>query len=138
MNTKMLSLMSAGLLCLSAGVAAAQSSNEQNPMQQQRQLPGVSSTEHGSSSAQPGDLRSRLAFAPEQRRMIREYVVQRNVAPIVVQERLVVGGPLPAHVELHAVPAEWGPNVSPYRYVYSDNRVYFVDPSNRTIVQVID
>jgi hypothetical protein len=61
-----------------------------------------------------------------------------TVAPVVVQERLVVGGALPANVELHAVPSEWGPNVTTYRYVYSDNRVYFVDPSSRTIIQVIE
>ena len=70
--------------------------------------------------------------------MIREYVVQRNVAPVMVQERLVVGGPLPANVELHAVPAEWGPTVVAYRYVYSDNRVYFVEPSSREVVHVLD
>ena len=54
MNTKTLSLLSAALLCASAGLAAAQSSNEQKPDQMQRQLPGVSSTESGASSAQPG------------------------------------------------------------------------------------
>jgi hypothetical protein len=138
MSTKTLSLLSAGLLCLSAGVAAAQSSNEQKPGQMQRQLPGVSSTESGASSPQPGDLRSRLAFAPDQRRMIRAYVVERNVAPVVVQQRLVVGQPLPADVELMAVPSEWGTNVAGYRYVYAGNQIYFVEPSSRVIVQTLD
>jgi len=138
MNTKTLSLLSAALLCASAGLAAAQSSNEQKPDQMQRQLPGVSSTESGASSAQPGDLRSRLAFAPEQRRLIREYVVQRNVPAVAINEPLVVGRPLPGGVELVAVPSEWGPNVAPYRYVYAGNRIYFVDPQTRVIVQTID
>ena len=138
MNTKTLSLLSAALLCASAGLAAAQSSNEQKPDQMQRQLPGVSSTESGASSAQPGDLRSRLAFAPEQRRLIREYVVQRNVPAVAINEPLVVGRPLPTDVELVAVPSEWGPNVAPYRYVYAGSRIYFVDPQTRVIVQTID
>lgn len=138
MNTKAISVVTAGLLCLSAGVAAAQSSNEERPGQLQRQMPGTSGNESGASSSQPGDLKSRLSFAPEQRRMIREYVVQRNVAPVVVSQPLTVGRPVPADVELVAVPSEWGPNVMSYRYVYSGNQIYFVDPTNRMVVQAID
>ena len=126
----------AGAICLSAGFAAAQSDITQKPGQLDRQMPGVSSTESGAASPQPGDARSRLSFAPEQRRMIREYVVRQNVAPM--QERLVVGSPVPAGVELYTAPAEWGPSVSGYRYVYSNNNVYFVEPSTREVVQVID
>jgi hypothetical protein len=126
----------AGAVCLSAGLAAAQSDITQKPGQLDRQMPGVSSTESGAASPQPGDARSRLSFAPEQRRMIREYVVRQNVAPM--QERLVVGGPVPAGIELHAAPTEWGPSVSGYRYVYANNNVYFVEPSTREVVQVID
>src|SRR5262245_2533217 len=111
MTTNALSLLSAGLLCLSAGIAAAQSDNEQRPGQLNRQLPGVSSTESVASSPEPGDLRSRLAFAPEQRRLIRQYVITNNVAPVMVQQPLVIGQPIAADVELLAVPAEWGPNV---------------------------
>jgi Protein of unknown function (DUF1236) len=35
----------------------------------------------------------------------------------------------PAAVELEAVPADWGPSVSTYRYVYSNDRVMLVDPA---------
>jgi hypothetical protein len=39
---------------------------------------------------------------------------------------------------LRTVPGDWGPSVSKYRYVYHDNRVLFVEPSNRRVVHVID
>jgi hypothetical protein len=139
MSTRSRSLsLAAAVLCLSTGFAMAQSDNVQRPGQLERQQPGVSSTEAGTSSSQPGDLKSRLAFSPEQRRVIKQYVVTQNVAPVVVQERLAVGRTLPASVELLPAPAEWGPTVSGYRYVYADNNVYFVEPSSREIVQVID
>ncbi len=79
-----------------------------------------------------------ITFAPEQRTRIKEYVVKEKVAPVTVKEKIVVGKKLPADVELRTVPAEWGPTVSKYRYIYSDNHVYFVEPSSREIVTVID
>ena len=79
-----------------------------------------------------------VTFAPEQRTQIKEYVVKQRVAPVTIRERVAVGARLPADVELRAVPSEWGPSVSKYRYVYSDNRVYFVEPSSREIVHVLD
>ena len=75
---------------------------------------------------------------PAQRTKIKEYVVKEKVAPVRVKERISVGAKLPADVELRSVPTDWGPAVSKYRYVYSDNHVYFVDPANRTVVQEID
>jgi hypothetical protein len=79
-----------------------------------------------------------IVVAPEQRTVIKEYVVKEKVPSIRVQERIAVGARLPADVELRAVPPAWGPTFSKYRYVYSDDHVYLVEPSNRTVVQVID
>lgn len=79
-----------------------------------------------------------VEIAPEQRTKIKEYVVKEKIAPVRVNERISVGTRLPADVELRAVPSAWGPSFSKYRYVYSDNHVYFVDPANRTVVQSID
>jgi Protein of unknown function (DUF1236) len=79
-----------------------------------------------------------IVVAPEQRTVIKEYVVKERIAPLQVQERIVVGTRLPADVELRTVPSNWGPNFSKYRYVYSDDRVFLVEPSNRTVIQVID
>jgi len=87
---------------------------------------------------QVGPVGAGISFAPEQRTRIKEYVVKERVAPVTVRERLTVGAKLPADVELRAVPSDWGPSVSKYRYVYSDNRVYFVEPSSREVVHVID
>ena len=49
----------------------------------------------------------------------------------------MVGGRVPADVELEAVPADWG-SLTKYRYVYSGDRVILVDPDSRTVVQEVD
>jgi hypothetical protein len=79
-----------------------------------------------------------IDLAPEQRTRIKEYVVKEKVKPVTVKERITVGATLPASVTLSTVPAAWGPSVAKYRYVYSDNHVYFVEPSSRRVVHVID
>ena len=79
-----------------------------------------------------------IVVEPQTRTLIKEYVVKERVAPVRVQERIAVGARFPAEVELRAVPPAWGPTFSKYRYVYSDDRVYLVEPSNRTVIQVID
>ena len=50
----------------------------------------------------------------------------------------MVGGRVPADVELEAVPADWGPSLTKYRYVYSGDRVILVDLGSRTVVQEVD
>ena len=79
-----------------------------------------------------------VVIEPEQRTVIREYVVKEHVAPATVQERITVGTKIPADVELRSAPAAWGPKFTKYRYVYSGERVYLVEPSNRTVVQEIE
>jgi hypothetical protein len=79
-----------------------------------------------------------IEIAPEQRTRIKEYVVKEKVKPVTVKERVTVGATLPADVELVAVPDTWGPSVSKYRYVYSDNHVVLVEPSSRRVIQIID
>ena len=79
-----------------------------------------------------------VTIAPEQRTRIKQYVVEKKVKPITVKERVSVGATLPADVELVDVPSDWGPELTRYRYVYSDNHVMLVEPSSRRVVQVID
>jgi len=86
----------------------------------------------------PGGVSAGVDFAPEQRTVIRQYVERERIRPIEMRERVTVGATLPAEVEISAAPAEWGPAASRYRYVYSDNRVYFVEPSSRRVVHIID
>ena len=87
---------------------------------------------------QVGPVGAGISFAPEQRTHIREYVVREHVAPVTVRERIRVGAVLPEDVELRAVPSDWGPSATRYRYVYSDNRVYFVEPESRKVIYEVD
>jgi len=50
----------------------------------------------------PGET---VVIEPEQRTVIRDYVVKERVAPVTVKERLSVGATLPADVELRTVPS---------------------------------
>ena len=79
-----------------------------------------------------------VEIAPEQRTTIKQYVVKEKVKPVTVRERISVGATLPADVELHTVPSAWGPAVSRYRYVYSNDNVYLIEPDSRRVVTVID
>ena len=79
-----------------------------------------------------------VQIAPEQRTKIKQYVTTQKVAPVTVKEKVTVGSTLPADVRLSPVPADWGPSVTKYQYFYSDDHVYFVEPSSRKIVTVID
>ena len=79
-----------------------------------------------------------VELAPEQRTRIKEYVVKERVAPVTVKERVRVGTTLPADVELRTVPSDWGPSVTKYKYIYSGNQVYFVDPASRRVIYDID
>jgi hypothetical protein len=79
-----------------------------------------------------------IVVEPEQRTVIKEYVVKERVAPARVQGRIAVGARIPADVELRTAPPAWGPRFSKYRYLYFDDQVYLVEPSYRTVIQVID
>jgi hypothetical protein len=79
-----------------------------------------------------------VTIAPEQRTKIKTYVTEKKVKPVTVKEKITVGATLPADVELQSVPADWGPELSSFRFVYSDNHIALVEPSSRRVVQVID
>ncbi|MDA9463175.1 DUF1236 domain-containing protein [Bradyrhizobium sp. CCBAU 53415] len=79
-----------------------------------------------------------VQIEPEYRTKIRTYVTEHKVRPVETREKILVGQPVPREVELDAVPADWRPSLTKYRYVYSGERVMLVDPSTRTVVQEID
>jgi hypothetical protein len=79
-----------------------------------------------------------VEIAPDTRTTIREYVVKEKIQPVTIKERMVVGGVLPAEVQIAPAPTTWGPSVSKYHYVYSDNRVVLVEPSSRKVIQIVD
>jgi hypothetical protein len=84
--------------------------------------------------AHPGTVR----IEPEYRTRIHTYVTEHKIRPVETREKIVVGSPVPRDVELEAVPAEWGPSIAKYRYVYSGEHVMLVDPETRTVVQEVE
>jgi hypothetical protein len=76
--------------------------------------------------------------APEERTVIKEYVVKEKVPTVTMRERISVGARVPADIELRAVPSQWGAPYAKYRYVYSGDNVYLVDPSSREVVTIVD
>ncbi|WP_108518123.1 DUF1236 domain-containing protein [Bradyrhizobium algeriense] len=79
-----------------------------------------------------------IRIEPEYRTKIKSYVTEHKIRPVETRERIVVGATVPTDVELAPVPSDWGPSVTKYRYVYSNDRVMLVDPSTRTVVHEID
>lgn len=79
-----------------------------------------------------------IEVAPEQRTIIRQYIVRERVPQVTVRERVDVGSVVPPDVELREVPADWGAGVRDYRYYYSGDRVYFVDPGSRRVIYDLD
>jgi hypothetical protein len=85
-----------------------------------------------------GTGRAAVQIEPEYRTRIRTYVTEHKIRPVTTQERIVVGSPVPREVELEAVPTEWGPSLTRYRYIYSGEHVMLVDPETRTIIQEVE
>src|ERR1700753_1693703 len=79
-----------------------------------------------------------VRIEPAGRERIHGYVTEHKARSVETRERIVVGAPVPRDVELEAVPAEWGPSLTRYRYVYSGQRVILVDPDTRAVVEEID
>jgi hypothetical protein len=85
-----------------------------------------------------GTGQAAVQIEPQYRTKIKSYVTEHKVRPVTTKEKIVVGARLPTEIELEAVPADWGPSLTKYRYVYSGDRVMLVDPGTRTVVQEID
>ena len=103
-------------LCLAAGAAHAQSTTI-------------------TTGAAPS---ATVVIEPQYREHIRSYIVEHPVRPVETREQIVVGATLPDDVELRAVPTEWGPTVTRYRYVYTNDHVVLVEPSTRRVVQIVE
>src|ERR1700716_1696865 len=79
-----------------------------------------------------------VQIEPQYRTTIRSYVTEHRVHPVTTKEKIIVGATVPSDVELEAVPSDWGPSLTKYRYVYSGDRVLLVDPGSRAVVEEID
>jgi hypothetical protein len=88
-----------------------------------------------------GALAQTVVIEPQQRTVIRNYVVKERVRPIELRERVIVGATIPAEVELTPVPetiyAEV-PSLRPYRYFVWDDRFVLVEPSSRRVLQIVE
>jgi Protein of unknown function (DUF1236) len=86
-------------------------------------------------------LAQTVVIEPQQRTVIRNYVVKERVRPIEMRERVVVGATIPAEIELTPVPETIYtevPSLRPYRYFVWDNRFVLVEPSSRRVIQIVE
>ncbi len=61
------------------------------------------------------------------------YVERERVPSVAVQEQVVVGQPLAASVELHAIP-----QYETYRFAVVNNKRVIVEPQTRKVVKIIN
>src|SRR5436309_6868644 len=85
-----------------------------------------------------GSGNAAVQIEPQYRTKIKSYITEHKVHPVATKEKIAVGARVPADVDLVAVPSDWGPSLTKYRYVYSNDRVMLVDPGTRTVVQEVD
>lgn len=85
-----------------------------------------------------GKASTTVKIEPETRTRIKTYITEHHVRPIESREKIVVGTTVPRDVELEAVPSDWGPSLTHYRYVYSGDHIMLVDPGSRRVVEKID
>lgn len=78
---------------------------------------------------------------PEERTVIKDYVVKEKIRPERVKAQITIGAPVPTEVRLQPVPEEIYarvPEARQYQYFDWDGRVVFVDPDSRKVVQIVD
>ena len=78
---------------------------------------------------------------PEERTVIKDYVVKEKVRPERIKEEVTIGAPVPTDVTLQPVPEEIYarvPEARRYQYFDWDGRVVFVDPDSRKVVQIVE
>ena len=71
------------------------------------------------------------ALTAEDRVYVQQYVYSRQVEPVVVQQGLVVGQPVPAGVSVYAF--EGNPRLASYRYAYVNQQYVLVDSNGRVV-----
>lgn len=77
-------------------------------------------------------------LSAEQSQQVRGYVVQQNRPSVRIEERVVVGQPLPRNVELYEVPRSAVGTETEIRYGVVNDRTVLVDPRTRRVIQVVE
>ena len=71
------------------------------------------------------------ALTAEDRVYVQQYVYSRQVEPVVVQQGLAVGQPVPAGVTVYNF--EGNPRLAPYRYAYVNQQYVLIDANGRVL-----
>ena len=75
------------------------------------------------------------SLTAEDRVYVQQYVYARQVEPVVVQQSVVVGQPVPAGVVVHNI--DGNPRLAGYRYAYVNQQYVLIDQSGR-VMSVIE
>jgi len=76
---------------------------------------------------------STVGLAAEPPHEVVTYVQHEDIPTATVQERIVVGEPLPAAVEIHPVP-----QYTQYSYAVVNNQRVIVEPRTRKVIKVVE
>ena len=71
------------------------------------------------------------ALTAEDRVYVQQYVYSRQVEPVVVQQGLVVGQPVPAGVTVYNF--EGNPRLATYRYAHVNQQYVLIDANGRVV-----
>jgi hypothetical protein len=66
---------------------------------------------------------------------VQRYVYERQVQPVVLQERVEIGQPLPATVATYQF--EGNPRLAPYRYAYVNKQYLLVDSKGHVMGSIV-
>lgn len=80
-----------------------------------------------------GTVGAAVGMAAEPPREVITYVQRERVPSVAVQERVVVGEPLPTTVRLRAVPKH-----SEFSYAVVNNQRVIVEPKTRKVIRIIE
>jgi uncharacterized membrane protein len=71
------------------------------------------------------------SLTAEDRVYVQQYVYSRQVEPVVVQQGLAVGQPVPAGVTVYNI--EGNPRLATYRYAYVNQQYVLIDANGRVL-----
>jgi hypothetical protein len=83
---------------------------------------------------------TRLTIVPGHDKVIQQYVVTEHVQPVTLQIPLAIGATIPDGIRLAPVPLAMVakvPEVRNYEYFVAGNKVVFVEPYTRKILQIV-
>jgi hypothetical protein len=80
-----------------------------------------------------GTVGAAVGAAAEPPAEVRTYVMREKVPSVAVEERVVIGEPLPAKVRIHAIPSH-----KEYSYAVVNNRRVIVEPGTRKVIKIYE